>query len=324
MKRFLKLLVAGFLIFIIYGLGYLKFILPAVGKAPDIHVASTPGSIERGRYLANHVAVCMDCHSKRDWTRFSAPPLKETFGAGGEYFGPEVGFPGKFYSRNITPAHLAKWTDGEIYRTITTGVNREGEALFPVMPYLNYGKMDPEDVQSIIAYLRTLAPKQNDPPHREIDFPMNFILNTIPQKAVPSKRPDSSNTIQYGAYLVTLAACIECHTPVKNGQIIPEKAFSGGREMTLPAGVLHTPNITPDLKNGIGAWSETMFVDRFKSYSHPENLPAVGKDQFNTIMPWSMYAGMTESDLKAIFAYLRTVKPSDNKVVVFTPTPKKG
>ncbi|SDC82715.1 c-type cytochrome [Niabella drilacis] len=323
MKRFLKFLIVAVIVLVIVVLGYLKFLLPAVGKAPDVQATLLPDRIERGRYLANHVAVCMDCHSTRDWTRFSAPPLENTIGKGGEYFGPEMGFPGKFYSKNITPYHLSKWTDGEIYRTITTGVNRDGEALFPVMPYLNYGKMDQEDVLSIIAYLRTLAPQKNDPPAREVNFPMNFIINTIPQKATPGQRPDTADMVKRGEYLVTIAACVECHTPVEKGQIIPEKAFSGGREFAMPAGVLHTPNITPDVKTGIGAWSDSMFVSRFKSYSRPESLHPVGKNEFNTIMPWSMYAGMTEGDLKAIFAYLKTVKPADNRVVIFKEAKNK-
>ncbi|WP_018630422.1 c-type cytochrome [Niabella aurantiaca] len=322
MKRFLKYLVIVVLILILAGLGYLKFLLPAVGDAPDVKATPAPDRIERGRYLANHVAVCMDCHSTRDWSRFSAPLLEGTLGIGGEYFGPEMGFPGKFYSKNITPYHLSNWTDGEIYRTITTGVNRDGDALFPVMPYLNYGKMDPEDVLSIIAYLRTLAPQKSDPPARSVDFPLNFIINTIPQKAAPMTRPGPADIVKRGEYLVTIAACVECHTPVEKGQIIPEKAFNGGREFNMPAGILHTANITPDIKTGIGSWSDSMFVSRFKSFSRVDSLPRVGKNDFNTIMPWSMYAGMTEDDLKAIFAYLRTIKPANNKVVLFTPAKK--
>lgn len=322
MKRFLKYLVIVVVILILAGLGYLKFLLPAVGKAPDVKATPSPDRIERGRYLANHVAVCMDCHSTRDWSRFSAPLVAGSMGIGGEYFGPEMGFPGTFYSKNITPYHLSNWTDGEIYRTITTGVNRDGDALFPVMPYLNYGKMDPEDVLSIIAYLRTLAPQKSDPPARKVDFPLNFIINTIPQKAAPMPRPGPADIVKRGEYLVTIAACVECHTPVKKGQIIPEKAFSGGREFNMPAGVLHTANITPDIKTGIGAWTDSMFVSRFKSFSQADSLPRVGKNEFNTIMPWSMYAGMTEEDLKAIFAYLKTVKPANNKVTLFTPGKK--
>ena len=81
---------------------------------------------------------------------------------------------------NLTPYHLGNWTDGEIFRAITTGVSRDGHALFPVMPYTSYAKMDPADIKDIIAYLRTLKPIHNAIPAAESDFPMNFIINTMP------------------------------------------------------------------------------------------------------------------------------------------------
>lgn len=297
--------------------GYVKFFLPNVDAAPYLKVENTSERIERGKYLANHVAVCMDCHSSRDWSRFSAPLAEGTLGMGGEFFGPEMGFPGKFYSKNITPAHLGSWTDGEIFRAITTGVNKQGEPLFPVMPYRNYSKMDKEDIYDIIAYLRSLDPVENEIPASEADFPMNFILRTIPKNAEFAEKPHPSQKEEYGGYLVNAAGCIDCHTQVKNGQIIPEMAFSGGRKFKMPTGVLRSANITPDTLTGIGSWSEEIFVNRFKSYSNPENIGKVGEGEFNTLMPWSMYAGMKKSDLEAIYAYLQTLDPVKNEVVLY-------
>ncbi len=120
--------------------------MPNVDDAPELHVAITPERVQRGEYLANHVVGCMDCHSTRDWTRFTGPPLTWTNGKGGELFDEKLGSPGTFYSKNITPASLKNWTDGEIFRAITTGVDNLGNALFPVMAYANYGKMDKEDI----------------------------------------------------------------------------------------------------------------------------------------------------------------------------------
>lgn len=115
---------------------YVKTALPNVGKAPNLKVEVTPQRIERRKYLANHVVVCMDCHSQRDWNRFSGPLQQETFGGGGERFGKEMGFPGTLYSKNITPYALHNWTDGELFRAITCGVNKNGYALFPLMVIL--------------------------------------------------------------------------------------------------------------------------------------------------------------------------------------------
>ena len=161
---------------------YLKVALPNVGRAPDITVEPTPERLARGEYLANHVTVCIDCHSKRDWSRFSGPPAEGTIGMGGDLFDQKFGFPGKYYAKNITPAGISRYTDGELFRVITTGVDKEGRALFPVMPYIYYGQMDEEDIMSIIAYIRTLKPIQNDVPESSSDFPMNLIINTIPTR----------------------------------------------------------------------------------------------------------------------------------------------
>lgn len=298
-------------------LSYVKFALPNVGAAPDLHITITPERIQHGAYLANHVSLCMDCHSTRDWSKFSGPMTPGTNGKGGELFDEKLGFPGVFYSKNITPANIKDWTDGEIFRTITTGEDKFGNALFPVMPYHYYGKMDKEDIYDIIAYIRSLPPIENKVPDRKIDFPMNFIVNTIPAKASFVVKPPKSDTIKYGAYLVNAAACMECHTPVKKGQVIPKLAFSGGRDFNMPNGIVNSANITSDKTTGIGGWTAEEFVTRFKAYDNPANLPTMTANDVNTVMPWTMLGGMDTSDLRSIFAYLQTVKPIKNEVVHF-------
>ncbi|HPW86812.1 MAG TPA: cytochrome C, partial [Chitinophagales bacterium] len=109
-----KFIVGGLLliaIIIAAGLSYLKLGLPNVGAPEDIKITATPEMIARGKYLANHVAVCIDCHSTRDWSRFSGPPLSGTEGKGGDIFSRDFGFPGNFYAKNITPAGIGHWTD---------------------------------------------------------------------------------------------------------------------------------------------------------------------------------------------------------------------
>jgi mono/diheme cytochrome c family protein len=305
-------------------LTYVSAALPNVGPADDLKIDYTQERIERGKYLANAVMLCMDCHAERDWTKFSGPPKDGTLGAGGDEFNQNDGFPGVFYAKNITPAAISRYTDGELFRVITTGVNKDGKAMFPIMPYLYYGKMDPEDIYSVIAYIRSLEPIQNEISESKPDFPFNFIMNLIPQKAEPQKRPDKSDWIAYGAYMTNASGCIECHTNVNDGgQIIKELAFSGGREFKFPDGsILRTMNITPD-KTGIGTWTEEKFVQTFKQYADSAYVvPSVAPGEYNTIMPWIMYAQMEEEDLKAIFAYLQTVKPIENIVERFTPSEK--
>ena len=314
MKKVLLTILIIVILLIVGVASYVKFGLPNVGVAPDLHVAINPARVAHGAYLANHVTLCMDCHSTRDWTRFSGPMEVGTNGRGGELFDEKVGFPGKFYAKNITPANIKDWTDGEIFRTITTGVDKYGNALFPVMPYHYYGKMDKEDIYDIIAYIRSLPPIENKTPDRSIDFPMNFIVNTIPVKASFTQKPSKSDTIQYGAYLVNAAACMECHTQVNKGQIIPGQEFGGGRLFQMPNGKVYSANITPDKISGIGNWTEDQFVTRFKVYENPANEPKLDSKEVNTVMPWTMLAGMDTSDLRSIFRYLQTIKPIRNQV----------
>ena len=302
-------------------IGYVKLALPDVGEAPPLKIDLTPERIERGRYLANSVTICMDCHSSRDWSKFSGPIVPGTFGKGGDRFDHSVGFPGVYHAKNITPAGISRYTDGELYRVITTGVNKEGKAMFPVMPYLYYGKMDQEDIYSIIAYIRSLEPIENQVAESESDFPMNIIINTIPSAPAHVKRPDPSDEVAYGGYMVNAAGCIECHTQVDKGQIIPDLAFGGGREFNFPDGsTIRSSNISPDDQTGIGKWTKEMFVQRFKMYADSSYvLPNVQPGEFNSIMPWTMYSTMKDEDLAAIYTYLRSVKPINNTVVKFSP-----
>ncbi len=322
MKKLLKYvgyLVAIIVISIAGILTYAKVALPNVGEAEDLKIDHTAERIQRGRYLANTVTVCMDCHSKRDWSKFSGPLAEGTLGMGGDRFDQSIGLPGVFFARNITPSGISRYTDGELFRLITSGVTKEGRAMFPLMPYPYYGRMDKEDIYDIISYVRSIPSIENSVPDSEPDFPMNFIINTIPQKPMHQPKPPKTDLLAYGAYMTNAAGCAECHTKVEQGQIIPDFMFGGGRDFKFPDGsVVFSANITPDKETGIGAWTQEMFVQRFKIYADSAYVPpSVANGEFNSIMPWTMYGQMEEDDLAAIYAYLKTVKPISNQVVKF-------
>lgn len=325
MKKLFKILgwILGIvLVFIIAGIAFLNFTFPKVSPAEELTIEYTPDRVERGAYLANHVAVCMDCHSQRDFSEFSGPPAPGTLGKGGDRFDHGMGFPGVFYAKNITPFGISDYTDGELYRLITTGVTNDGRAMFPLMPYRYYGKMDPEDVYDIIAYVRSIPSIESDIPDSEADFPVSVIIKTIPTDASPEEKPNPSDQLAYGKYMTNVAGCIECHTQVDaQGMVMPDVAFAGGRSFPFPDGSFVTSsNISPDKETGIGSWTEDMFVQRFKQYEDSSYVnPKVPPGEFNTLMPWVMYAGMKEQDLKAIFAYLQSLPSHSNQVTKFTP-----
>ena len=300
-------------------ISYVSFFLPSVGNPEAITVERTPARIERGKYLATSVMLCVDCHSKRDWSKFSGPIIVGTEGQGGEKFDEHFGFPGTFYSKNITPYALDKWTDGELFRTITTGVDKNGKAIFPIMPYHYYGQLDREDIYSVIAYIRNLKPIQKDVLPSSPKFPFSIIENTIPQKANLSTKPAETDSLAYGKYMATASGCVECHTRPEKGKIIQELAFSGGREFALPTGTVRSANITPHPTDGLGKWTAEQFVKRFAIYQDSSyQIPSIKEKDFNTVMPWMMYSKMKASDLRAIFRYLQTQKPIANKPEKFT------
>ena len=161
----------------------------STGNEKTNNADSVKKVIERGKYLAHHVSLCMDCHSQRDFTQFSGPLKAGTEGIGGDAFNDKIGVPGIIYARNITSDTvngIGKWTDDEIARAITRGISKNGDTLFPLMPYPHYNGMSRDDIYSIIAYIRTLKPNSNKVPERKLMIPMALAYPPL-QSASPEK-----------------------------------------------------------------------------------------------------------------------------------------
>jgi len=292
----------------------------ASGSQANAREDSIKKVVARGEYLAVHVAVCMHCHSMRDFSKYSGPDIAGTEGGGGGKFDHSIldAIPGNIYSKNITPdstTGIGAWTDAEILRAITQGINKNGDTLFPIMPYASFNRMAKDDLLSIIAYLRTLKPIKNIVPARQLMIPISMAYPAPAlQKSVDGNvRPPESDVVKYGGYLVTMAGCSDCHTPYVKGQPDFSRQFAGGNEFNMGTFVVSSGNITPDSTTGIGAWTETAFMKKFtdcrveKGYNYTPG-------KLNTIMPLVDYSGMTDGDLKAIYAYMRTIKPVKNLV----------
>jgi mono/diheme cytochrome c family protein len=272
--------------------------------------------LARGEYLANYVSGCIDCHSKRDVTKFSLPVIPGTEGGGGIMFDKAVGIPGELTPPNITPFALKDWTDDEIARAITKGINKKGDTLFPIMPYNNLSRMAKDDIYSIIAYIRTLKPIESTTPPRNLMIPASM-FGPLPQNDIAQNRkPDPSDRINHGRYITTIAACSDCHTPMGKQGPDFSKQFAGGFVFDLGAFKTGVANITPDSATGIGSWTEEVFLQKFKANAATERVNA-NPGRENSIMPWSLLGKMKEDDLKAIYAYLKTVKPVANKVIKY-------
>ena len=301
------------------GYGYMMFAFPKVPPAPaNVAFDTSPDRLARGKYLADHVSGCTTCHSQRDWTKFSGPIVESTLGAGGQKF--DLGPAGVVYSKNITPAGIGSWSDGELVRSVTQGVSKDGTPLFPLMPYPHFGRMAEDDVHAILAYIRSLkAIESAAPPPRKLAFPLNLIVRTIPSANTYGTRPSPEDKIAYGKYMTAAALCTECHTPIDDrGTPLPGMEFAGGTEIIETGYRVRAANITPDANTGIGSWTEQQFIDKFKGFETATNATLAEHERAqNTPMPMTAYAGMAREDLSAIYAYLRTLKPVTNRVEKF-------
>lgn len=271
--------------------------------------------IARGDYLVNAVANCMHCHADRDFTKFGGPPVPGTEGKGGQRKG--------VYVSNITPTVLGNWTDQEIERAITTGITNVGDTLFPTMPYMSYKYLTKYDAESIVAYLRTLNPLADSVPKRNLDhlppgritalyteFYFNDVYQTLEQL-------QSDEDLLKGKYLITLGGCLGCHTNIDLKLLAHKRdsVFAGGLLSNKPGNKfkVKSANLTPDTVTGIGGWTEEMFLAKFQNYRNNEAYD-YDPGKYNSEMPWTIFAKMTDDDIKSIYRYLRTIKPIKNKV----------
>ncbi len=328
MRKLLKIILVLLVLALLAFAGFIGYVVTFLPNIPleKVEIEYTHDRIKRGEYLVKNVAQCLDCHSEREWSKFSGPLKPGTEGKGGEKFDQKAGFPGSYTAPNITPHHLKDWSDAELLRAITSGVSRDGRPLFPIMPYPNYGKMDREDIYAIISYIRSLPSIESTTPPAKSDFPMSIIIHGIPSKPSFVAKPSRSDKVAYGGYLANASVCAECHTKTNRGQIIEELMYSGGRFVDSGNGAVQSANITPDKETGIGAWSEKDFIARFKAFDKNSGNyedDSVKPGDFNSPMPWQAYAGMSDEDLAAIYAYLMTVKPIQNKVPKQSSVPKK-
>jgi len=290
---------------------------PALRPPSPERIEPTPERLERGRYLAVNVLSCFDCHTRRDWGRYGGPSVGP-MGAGGHCFTRDDGFPGTICSPNITPDRetgIGDWSDGEILRAMREGVDRDGNALYPRMPYLEYRALSDEDARSVVAFLRSIPPLRHAMPETRISFPASFFIKRLPQPlSGPVAPPNREDKIAYGRYLAEIAGCRSCHTPVdRRQQPIPELAFSGGHEFTGPFGTVRASNLTPH-ETGMGSRTREEFIGIFKAFSDVGGVAAPIDPHANTVMPWFALAGMSAADLGAIYDYLQTVPAVENRV----------
>lgn len=256
----------------------------------DVQVAGTPAQVARGEQLAQ---VCVNCHTSNGQlplsgtnfaAKFDMPPL------------------GTLYAPNLTPGgNIDDWTDGELMRAIREGVHKDGRSLL-VMPAETFRNLSDEDVQAIVAYLRSQPATGGPIPTNRFNLFGALFLNLADfrtaQPPVGSvTAPSPGVTAEYGQYMVDIIGCRSCH-----GDQLQGKVDSG--QPGPPPG----PNLTAILPQ----WTEEQFMTLFNT----GQLPGGGTVPLLTLpsgfseprMPWNeVRAATTDDELRAMYTYLHSL-----------------
>jgi mono/diheme cytochrome c family protein len=260
--------------------------------------AQTP--VERGNYLVNTVLTCGNCHTPK------GPPQAvagKDFSGGLSWDEP----PFKVTAPNITQdkaTGIGNYTDAQLKTVLRKGIKSNGVPVAMVMPSGFYEIMTERDLNAVIAYLKTVKPVGNKVPDPVYKMPQGHPIPPGGDK--PFTDAMMSDKVKKGFYLATVAHCMECHTPFgQRGRDFEGKYGAGGAEFPGPWGVSHSRNITSSKTKGIGAWTDAEIKRAITQ--------GVSKDgsKLKPPMGFEYYAKMTDADLDAVIAYLRTVPPKE-------------
>ncbi len=265
---------------------------PALAQSADADL------IKRGQYLATS-GDCVACH-----TAPGGKPYAGNYGLNTPI--------GLIFTPNLTPdpeTGIGKWSYETFEKAFRHGIGDEGEYLYPAFPFAWYTKVSDEDTRAIFAFLKSLDPVNEKRKESQIPFPFNIRTALITWRTAFFTEgrfkpdPNASAEVNRGAYLVEgLGHCGMCHNENK---IVGNSSLAG----KLGGGVIdgwYAPNITPDGHQGIGAWKDEEVVTYLKTGTAPGNRPGVAAGPMRQAIEEST-SKMTDADLKAMVAYLRTV-----------------
>jgi len=262
----------------------------------DIKVDGTPEQIARGEQLAHS---CVNCHTPGVQLPLSGTDMAAKFP-----------FPplGTVYAPNLTPGgDIDDWTDGEVIRAIREGVHKNGRSLL-VMPAETYRNLSDDDVQALVAYLRSQPATGGPTPGVHFNLLGALFTNLVDfrtaQQPVGSVTAPQPGTPEYGKYMVDIRGCRSCH-----GDQLQGKLDTG--EPGPPPG--------PNLTKIVPQWTEEQFMNFFNTGQLPDGgtVPIVTFPSgfSEPRMPWPIVrAATTDDELKAMYAYLHSLPPVEGPV----------
>lgn len=260
-------------------------------------LAADPAAVARGAYVSAQ-ADCAACHTTPGGAPF----------AGG--YGLQTPF-GVIYSTNITPdpqTGIGRWTERDFFRAVRHGQRKDGQRLYPAMPYNAYVKISDADLHDLWAYMRTVQPVQQAPTPNTLGFPFNIRQTLVGwnllffDNSPFVQQPEQSAQWNRGRYLVDGAGhCAACHTP-KNLLGGDTGRYLQGAELLGS----YAPEITGDHYRGLGSWSTDQTADYLKTGA---NHQAIASGPMGEAVEFSTQH-LRDQDLTAIAQYLKSLAGS--------------
>src|SRR6266436_4885376 len=250
--------------------------------------------VKRGRYLAA-IGNCNDCHTVRGGKSFAGGlPVPTPFGT--------------IFSSNITPdaeTGIGRWPEAAFRRAMRSGVNRDGQHLYPTFPYDHFTNVSDEDDRALYAYLMTRQAVHAPARENQLAFPLNQRVVVAGWKLLFLHRgtyqPNNTKSAEWnrGAYLVEgLAHCGACHTPRNAlGAERASASFAGGDVDNWHAYALNAQSPSPV------PWDAGALYAYLHRGSHPDHGTARGP----MAEVVSNLSSAPESDIRAIAIYMAGV-----------------
>lgn len=276
--------------------------ISSVAAALWIGPAQAETPLERGAYLMKGIVACGNCHTAK-----GGPMAKHELAGG---FNMKEG-PIDAMTPNLTPdkeTGIGNWSDAQLMVAIREGKRPDGSLIGPPMPYDLYRSLSDKDTMAIIAYLRNLKPIRNATRKSIYKMPLPPAYGP-PVESIPDV--PRTDKVKYGEYLAgPLGHCMECHTPMTKPPMRDYKNMmgAGGFVFHGPWGESVAANITPDNETGIGKWTDAQIKEAITDGVRPDGT------KLRPPMAFAYYKNISDDDLNAIVAYLRSLKPIKNEV----------